>query len=81
MKTLTVVATLGLALLIPSACDDRPTFPVPNPTMSPEIVKPGVFCSPEGAQGRTTGGTTMECKHGDDGRNRWREFEPGIEVR
>ncbi|MFI9201812.1 hypothetical protein [Streptomyces sp. NPDC053048] len=36
------------------------------------VVRPGSFCSPQGATGVTAKGTPMICGPGSDGRNRWR---------
>lgn len=35
------------------------------------VVHPGAFCSPEGATGVTTAGTSMVCGPASDGRDRW----------
>jgi len=54
--------------------------PLPTPTPSPSvssnelIVNPGAFCSPAGATGKSTNGTTHTCKTSlTDSRNRWRQ--------
>lgn len=56
------------------------TKPKPKPKPKPKApavrsgVHPGAFCSPEGALGRTSKGTLMQCKpSATDDRNRWRK--------
>jgi hypothetical protein len=50
--------------------------PAPSPTPSTQvlIVTPGAFCSPAGATGKSTNGTSYTCKTSPtDTRNRWRQ--------
>lgn len=56
------------------ATTPKPTPPpTPSPPSPPDqgVVHPGAFCSPQGATGHTTAGTSMVCEPGSDGRNRW----------
>jgi hypothetical protein len=43
----------------------------PPPATGTNIVHPGSFCAPAGANGVTTAGTRMICGPASDGRNRW----------
>jgi hypothetical protein len=53
--------------------------PTPTPTSdglitSTNIIKPGTFCSPAGATGKSSSGVTYTCKtSATDTRNRWRQ--------
>lgn len=48
-----------------------PSTPSPPSPSDQGVVHPGAFCSPQGATGHTTAGTSMVCEPASDGRDRW----------
>lgn len=76
MRCATVAASAVLALALtgcPRSAPFTPTPPTPPVTAWQTDVRPGSFCSPHGAEGRTTDGTLLRCTTTpDDPRDRWR---------
>lgn len=73
------VALAAALVLVLSGCPQSLAPTTPSPT-TPQVtgwqtdVRPGSFCSPHGAEGRTVDGTAMRCTTApDDSRDRWRE--------